>query len=142
MIPPYHTSITAGKTQSITKPTPNNHDYPKQLGGFQLPLPGMGFVRDFDTEPQGTTTLEPDSQTGNSGQKRVITRLPTVTTKTILEMAGGIKRYLREQNQSQAKRESEGSRSNSRRCGFCFYESKHRLGFGANQVCFPFSGQP
>jgi len=55
-----------------------------------------------------------------------------VTTKTILEMAGGIKRYLREQNQSQAKRESEGSRSNSRRCGFCFYESKHRLGFGAN----------
>ena len=32
-----------------------------------------------------------------------------MTTKTILEMAVGIKRYLREQDQGQAKRESEGT---------------------------------
>jgi len=62
-----------------------------------------------------------------------------VTTKTILEKAVGIKRYLREQNNGQAKRESEELWNPSRRrqqqlweVWFLFTKSELRLGFGAD----------
>jgi len=101
--------MTTGKYSINHETNSKQPQLPQTIRRILASLTWKGFVRDFDTESQSTTVLEPDSQTGNIGQKRVITGLPTVTTKTILEMAVGIKRYLREQNQGQAKRESEGT---------------------------------